>query len=338
MKTGMYIKNGNITVNYNETLSVSDFIEIPTSTSKIETNVGLLTNIIDPISFFDISGNFLSASQSNNVESIPNLAKFIRLGSFDTSPKTINITFIKNNRIETLINTIKKDDWSNKKWLLIGDSITEENFRASKHYWNFIQDLTNIQLNNIAKSGSGYYMRHNETTPSSIYDYIQRKDITNCDLITIFAGINDVVWTRNPIIGNITDNVQNNSILGFVNGTIDYIESIYNKYAPLGIISPLPACVNLEAFSDAKNPNQYPLITDCLMEELVTKLKQLCDMRGYPFLDLFHNSGFQPQNESCRNEYFKAGNNYTADGLHPNANGHELIYRKIMSFIEIILN
>ena len=227
--------------------------------------------------------------------------------------------------------------WQGKKWCVIGDSITEDNFRANKHYWSYINEKTGISVINKGISGTGY----KESNP--FYNRINASDFPiDCNIITIMGGINDIVgWGDSLTIGNPTD-INDDTICGCVNLAIDALERKYPVYLTLGIISPLPAKVNteIEAFSNALYPNQYPLLTDCRMEEFVTKLKTICDMRGYPFLDLYHDSGLRPWDSVVSNNLFiplPVGSNGPADGLHPNEYGHEKIYTKIMSFMENII-
>lgn len=152
------------------------------------------------------------------------------------------------------------------------------------------------------------------------------------------GGINDILgWDNELPIGEVTDN-DNTTICGCVNLAINSLEEKYPTYLPLGIISPLPADVDLTVFSNCRFPKQYPSITDCRLEEFTEKLRKICLLRGYPFLDLFHTSGLRPWDLTCKNELFKPKEGYgVADGLHPNSKGHEKIYRKIFEFIKTII-
>lgn len=57
-------------------------------------------------------------------------------------------------------------------------------------------------------------------------------------------------------------------------------------------------------------------------ENIVTAMKQVCDIYGFPFLDLYHA-------EEC--DLTSSGYNYIVDGLHPNAKGHEVMAEYIYS-------
>ena len=119
---------------------------------------------------------------------------------------------------------------------------------------------------------------------------------------------------------------------------IDALEAKYPVYLPLGIVSPLPAKVDTSVFANATYPNQYALVDNCRAEQITEKVKQIAEKRGYPFLDLFHTSGLRPWNDTCKQSLFKAGDNWDADGLHPNANGHKKIVNKYFEFLKILIN
>ena len=102
---------------------------------------------------------------------------------------------------------------------------------------------------------------------------------------------------------------------------------------PLGFISSLPAEVVTDYFTDIVNPSQHPSDLTCRMSIFMDKLEQICKLRGYPFLDLYHSSGFRPWVTECNNKYFKRESFATGDGLHPNDNGHKILANKIENFL-----
>ena len=347
MTPGQWLQNGVVVKNDNQDLSTSDFIEIPHGTVSLQCNIGVF-DVSTVIAFYGEGQNYISGVADTKANTIPVNARYIRLSNYRLAVpvvqhedvtytfKTIKRMLEIENKVDTLMNAFESGSsslWKNKKWCVIGDSITEENFRAEKHYWSYIAEETGITVINKGISGTGYkqYLPFYERILDSQFP-------TDCDVITMMGGINDVVgWDNELPIGEITDS-DNSTICGCVNLAIDAIESKYPIYAPLGIVSPVPADVDLSVFPDARFPRQIPSLPDCRLEELTIKLEQICKRRGYPFLDLFHTSGLRPDNEQAKQALFKPAEGYgEADGLHPNSNGQKKIYPKYLEFIKTIL-
>ena len=347
MTPGQWLQDGVVVKNDNQDLSTSDFIEIPLGTVSLQCNIGVF-DASTVIAFYDGGKSYISGVTDVKTDTIPENARYIRLSNYSLALpnvphsevsytfKTIKRLVDVETKIDRLADEIASDTtskWVGKKWCVIGDSITEDNFRAEKHYWSYINEQTGITIINKGISGTGYkqYLPFYERILDSQFP-------TDCDVITMMGGINDVVgWDNELPIGEITDS-DNSTICGCVNLAIDAIESKYPIHAPLGIVSPLPADVDLTVFPNARFPRQYPSLPDCRLEEFTVKLEKICKRRGYPFLDLFHTSGLRPWNEKSKNELFKPKEGYgQADGLHPNSNGQKKIYPKYLEFIKTIL-
>lgn len=102
-----------------------------------------------------------------------------------------------------------------------------------------------------------------------------------------------------------------------MNYCLDYVQTNYPD-AKIAVISPAPwKLYNEGSEAGAK---------------YVNTLKEICDSKGIPFLDLFNGSELHPEDEENLNTYF-----YNADGIHPNDAGHELLAAKITPFIESIV-
>ena len=78
------------------------------------------------------------------------------------------------------------DNWSDKTWLLIGDSLTEFNIRARVHYFDYISQKTGIKFINKGASGHGY------ADSDWFYTAIATTDPSTYDLVTIFGSGNDI--------------------------------------------------------------------------------------------------------------------------------------------------
>lgn len=332
-------------VNGNSQLATTKYIPIPKNAYEIETNVkGFSAGY--SIAFYDEEQVFISGivgTPSSMPIAIPSGARLFRLSNYNTSNvhdvyyklHTYKRVYLLESRVSNIENRLTSfaPDWSDKKWCVIGDSITENNFRASEHYWSYINDMTGIEIANQGISGSGYKIY------SPIVNRITADTFpTDCNLITMMAGVNDVSWATDYTIGDVTDNTMD-TLCGAINLAIDALEAKYPVFLPLGIVSPLPADIQSDAFPDVVRPHQYPSYSpECKLSLFVDKMREIAYLRGYPFLDLFHESGLQPQNASVRTALFKADSgSYVPDGLHPNAAGHKTFAGKYLEFIKGII-
>ena len=214
-----------------------------------------------------------------------------------------------------------------KKWVGLGDSITEVNDRAELHYQDYICAEQGMTFANFAVGGSGYMNRQNQN--KAFYQLAEGID-TDGDIITIMGGVNDCLFAGE--IGTATD-TGTTTVCGCVNATIDAIEAKYPLHAPLGIISPLP-CDWVDSNNESNYDTQLPSDPTCRMAILTERLAEICKLRGYPFLDLFHSSGLKPNIADVKAEYYSCGSTLTGDGLHPNSKGQKLFYPRIMEFIK----
>ena len=217
-------------------------------------------------------------------------------------------------KIETLQES-KTLKWKDKKWIVIGDSLTDLNGRAYIHYYDFISWITGIDIINMGVSDTGYAKGTNN---NAFYQRLDGID-TSADVITIFGSFNDLASGKS--IGNITD-TGTGTICGCINTTID---TIYDKIplANLGIVAPCPWSQYTPMDSDTSACVQY-----------VNALENIAKYRGIPYLDLFRTSGIRPWESSIRDVL------YTQDeggGTHPNAKGHKILSAKFEGFLNSLL-
>lgn len=199
---------------------------------------------------------------------------------------------------------------SGMKWTCVGDSLTEENSRTTKHYSDYVSERTGIEVVNMGESGTGY----KKGEDSSIAFYQRVLDIpTDSDVVTVFGSGNDLTLT----LGEITD-TGTNTICGCVNTTIDNIYDVVPT-ARLIIVSPTP----WQSYNPASEGNAMDLYSEALGD--------ICRRRGIPFLDLYHCSGLRPWDAEFRTlAYSKDDGN----GVHPDETGHEIISWAFQSAIE----
>lgn len=203
-------------------------------------------------------------------------------------------------------NINKNSILKNMKWCVIGDSISDTEggrSRTTKFYQEYIQDETECILFNWGGNGTGYTKEFNGVS------YISNRldDIPqDSNLITIFAGTNDTV----PL-GNMGDNA-----ISTFYGAVDLtVKAIIEKYplVPLGLITPLPSGSSFNGNGKLVGYSKA--------------IKEIGEKYSVPVLDLFSCSGFRLGSDD-----FVLNN--IPDKLHPNANGHKILYKKIKPWLE----
>lgn len=205
--------------------------------------------------------------------------------------------------------------WNGKKWVVFGDSLTEENLRTTKHYFDYVAEVTGISVYNMGNSGSGYMREQDVGT--AFYQRIS--DVpTDADVITIFGSFNDMALISD--LGTATD-TGTTTIGGCMNTTLDNLFDAF-PLANVGIVSPSPWIYS----NPTDEPNNASAYCDLL--------KQICENRSIPFLDLFHCSGLRPWDADFRAlAYSKDEGN----GVHPDETGHKIIAPRFKAFLESLL-
>lgn len=202
--------------------------------------------------------------------------------------------------------------------IVIGDSITEKNSRASKNYHDYISEQTGITVENLGISGTGY--KNGEDLGNAFYQRISSINIDNDDIVLIFGSFNDLSTSLNAAIGSVTDDTTD-TLCGCINTTIDNLLNTY-PLAKLGIITPTPWIY--------KRPDE----PDSTASSYVDAIVEICKLRGIPYLDLFRCSSLRPWDETFRQLAYSKDD---GDGTHPDETGHGIIAPRIKSFIETLL-
>jgi lysophospholipase L1-like esterase len=207
-----------------------------------------------------------------------------------------------------------------KKWVVVGDSLTEVNSRTTKNYHKYIADETGIEVINMGASGTGY--KRNEEYGSAFYQRINNIP-TDADIVTIFGSGNDLGLFNESnikeVLGEVTDTTTD-TICGCINVTLD---NLYKRIptARLGIVTPTPWV------------GYPPHIENNKMELYTQKLIEICRRRSIPVLDLYHGSNLRPWDETFRNLMYSRDD---GNGVHPDENGHKQIHRFFLKFIETL--
>ena len=213
--------------------------------------------------------------------------------------------------------------WENKKWVCIGDSLTEVNNTTSKHYFDYIADDTGIETVNFGIGGTGYV---NPNGTAGNFTTRMASVPTDADVYTIFGSFNDYEYciNNNIPIGSPTDS-GTNTICGYINGAFSALFARV-PLANLGVIAPNP-WGSVNDVSGSATAKEWA-------ENYTEALRLCCERLSIPFLDLYHYSGMRPWDSA-----FEALT-YTHDslyGVHPDETGHAILAPKFRTFLESLL-
>lgn len=246
--------------------------------------------------------------------------------------------------------------WGQKKWVVIGDSLTEHNVRTPLNYHNYVAEKTGISVVNLGISGTGY--GRGQGTNNAFYQRINNVPL-DTDVITIFGSFNDL--GAGLSIGNIDDS-GTTTLCGCINKTIDDIQSRI-PLVNLGIVTPTPW-----------SSTQPTVAGNSTGENYVNAIIAICKYRSIPCLDLYHCSNLRPWDASFRALAYKRDGSYSAStsetpnaiqvtaglldyvktngvpnavvgdwvlmsggGVHPDEDGHKMIASRFESFLDSLL-
>ena len=185
------------------------------------------------------------------------------------------------------------------KWATIGDSITASSVSYHKH----IANQTGVIVTNYGISGSRIAKVSGadcmtERIPSFDDDF---------DIITIKGGTND--WASRVPLGTMEDRELNT----FYGACHVAFSSLVEKYPGkrIGVMTPMQR-------AGCSSTNLY---------EYVEVVKEVAKFYSLPCLDLYSSGGIHVDTPIIRDTYIPGG-------LHPNAEGHKLLARRILNFIE----
>ena len=231
-------------------------------------------------------------------------------------------------RIKVIEGRSTDEDWSDYTWLLVGDSLTQKNFRAETAYYDYISSRTGINLINKGSSGKGYDDLH------WFYNALGQVSSNDFTFATFFGSGNDLYkhtsggstpytdeeWST--VLGT-ADDREGNTICAWMNKTYDRFIELFplKKFA---VVTPTPW---------AETSNEDGTINGTHMDDYANKLVEICRNRGIPCLDLYHESGLRPWDENFRIEYYKEGG-VQDNGTHPNSKGHKWISNMFYEFLK----
>lgn len=211
---------------------------------------------------------------------------------------------------------------------LFGDSITDNQWGDLKTWVNYLAEyMPEYALTIINDAVGGAGIGHGKTggsSPSHLsdpYDYVWdlvtdgttlRND---ADAIIILVGTNN--WAAGTTLGNINSSGPT-TVSGALKAIIEYITQHTNA---ITYICTIPQRYNSVDASRPVNNIGEPLSNNISLYDYNQPFIDIPKHYGQPVINLFSDLGWFKNNI----------NNYTVDGLHPNANGDKAIAKYIAS-------
>jgi lysophospholipase L1-like esterase len=197
-----------------------------------------------------------------------------------------------------------------KKWVVVGDSLTESNIRATKNYHNYVAEDTGVTVVNMGVSGSGYKRREEDN--NAFYQRILNVP-TDTDIITFFGSGNDLSLTLGTPNDTGTD-----TICGCMHQTFKNLFEIIPG-AKVGVVLPCP----WGSYPPSDTTNKMALYCEAL--------KEIAGYYSIPVLDLYHGSNLRPWDTTFRDLYYKRDD---GGSVHPDEDGHKILANKFKMFIQ----
>lgn len=210
--------------------------------------------------------------------------------------------------------------------LVSGDSITSGVGTTTKTWHDYLHDWLGCTIINDGKSATGI-IRADGSTPG-IYTRIDTWDTSyaDFDMILIMGNMNDGgIGEATFPVGSFTDTIATDSQYGALHSTIQKLLTKY-PHKPIGWIISTPRLAN-GTYPAPHNGAAWGV--DGWFEPYCQAIKTVCNHYAIPCLDLYHESNLRPWKTVANLAYFNA-----ADGVHPNAKGHEIIAYKIHEFVK----
>lgn len=251
-------------------------------------------------------------AKADNSEILPEEASAITIKDGNCTTNGVKESIL---RLQEDVVNLKSAPLNGKKWLFVGDSITEHNFRATKNYDEYLQDWLGIVPVNVGMSGTGvtYPFGGNPSWLGKMAEYP-----ADIDVISVMGALND----RHTTLGEWGDK-----------GTDTVYGAVWNYFNNLIEMYPNKPIIYITS-----TPREYSYGVDGQYTAWVDAFIKTAHNFSIPVLDLYRNSGLRPWNATHNAEYFSCSNAPTGDGVHPNEKGQKLIALKIAEFAKQFLS
>ena len=208
------------------------------------------------------------------------------------------------------------------KVIFLGDSITEGvgASREEAKYVNKVAEICGVEVKNFGVSGTRIAR---QTEPSewvtSDYDFQMRAEVMSkdADKVFVFGGTNDY-GHGDAKIGEESDETPY-TFHGALNSLIKRLTELYGK-DKICFILPLRRFEEEDLYGQGNR--KEPTLN---LKGYVDIIRAKCEKAGIDYIDLYKNGIPKPVTDK--------GDEYTADGLHPNDKGHLFIAEKIKNYL-----
>jgi len=209
----------------------------------------------------------------------------------------------------------------------LGDSITEGVGTSSKDtvYHAVLKREANLkEARNYGISGTRFALQQG-TAARPKDDYVDVNSFCerfssmsdDADVVVVFGGTNDYGHGDAPI-GAFSDRTPDTFY-----GACHYLfRGLIKKYLGKPIVIMTPLHRSMESLDTGSE--KYGVAT---LKRYVEIIREVAEYYSLPVLDLFLQSGIQPDIDEVREMYMP-------DGLHPNDNGNAVIAHKLKLFLE----
>lgn len=211
-------------------------------------------------------------------------------------------------------------DISNLKINFLGDSITEGRDASCKEngYVSLLQKkYPNAMIRNYGVGGSCI----SNKCLWGVRSFCERADEMDpdADVVFVFGGTNDYCCCCPPgQWGDKTDDT-------FYGACWKLYDMLNRRYHGKWIVVATPIH---RLDEDGTICEERPMVAP--LWDYVRIIKETATYFGFPVIDLFATSGLQPNIDYIREAY-------TADGLHPNDAGHEILARRVDAALRNLL-
>ncbi len=142
----------------------------------------------------------------------------------------------------------------------------------------------------------------------------------DADVVVLFGGTNDY-GHGDAAKGNMSDRTPDT----FYGALHDLYQKVLKKYpgATVIVMTPLHRTEEDKVYNEVGVRNWGTLL------DYVEVIREVAQYYALPVVDLYKESGIEPQEDFIRERY-------CPDGLHPNDAGHEIIYKLLKSKLKMM--
>ena len=209
--------------------------------------------------------------------------------------------------------------------LFLGDSITEGACASTENnrYVNVFGELSGAQVYNYGLGGTRIAYQSKPSLEAPQYDVYFASRIfkmqEKADMVFVFGGVNDYGHGDAPL-GRLGDKTPTT----FYGASYNLYGRLQKKYPSAQIFAITP----LHCDGDEKEVNGIGAERKGGLRLYAEAVKAVAAEFAIPVLDAFNEWGMKPIADKEKDAYF------SADGLHPNDNGHRRIAEKIYEYVK----